>query len=605
MKKVWLLSCLLFLTVVVFCFKSSLVVSASQPSDFGLKEGDLISAIFSDDPDVYIINEHGFKRLFLNPEIFKFYTHLGGFFNVKLVTKEVVNTFPTSGLFRDCESNDQRVYGVDIGGEDTGQLHWVNTTGEQAVKDDPDFFKKVFCINKKEFDWYPKGNLLNTVKDVPDYERMGESTTSLHEEITVSSSFKEVGQAVICHYPPGDPSKPETLAVGASAVKSHLAHGDTVGSCSAPSSSTTPVPTLTPAPSITPTVSILPNPVASSSYSPTPTPATTASQSYSPTPTPIPTPISTTSTSSPTPTPTPTPTPAVTSDTTQPSTPTGLSVTVISSSQINLSWNASTDNVGVEGYKIYRNGAIWYQVTKSNYVSSLTAYSSTGLSPNTSYSYYIKAFDSAGNLSSSSDTVSATTQSGASTCSGLNLTFQGGKSSYVIGETITYTYSCTPSGTASYVEIQVVKPDGSATTYNSASGSISTNTLGFGTSNLVAGSYTLRACFSVGCSSVTASSPFTVAAASTPTPTPATSSVSFDNFSRNLAIGSRGNDVKQLQALLVNEVGYSTNLITGYFGSITQNAVKKLQEKYGIKPAYGYFGSITRKTLNALMSDFR
>ena len=43
----------------------------------------------------------------------------------------------------------------------------------------------------------------------------------------------------------------------------------------------------------------------------------------------------------------------------------------------------------------------------------------------------------------------------------------------------------------------------------------------------------------------------------TPTPTPTTSSVSFDNFSRNLAIGSRGTDVKQLQALLVNEVGYS------------------------------------------------
>src|SRR3990167_10362877 len=84
--------------------------NASKPSDFGLKEGDLISAIFSDDPDVYIINDQGYKRLFLNPEIFKFYGHLGGFFNVKLVTKEVIDLFPTSGLFRDCESNDQKVY---------------------------------------------------------------------------------------------------------------------------------------------------------------------------------------------------------------------------------------------------------------------------------------------------------------------------------------------------------------------------------------------------------------------------------------------------------------------------------------------------------------
>ncbi|MBI2057715.1 MAG: hypothetical protein HYT63_01900, partial [Candidatus Yanofskybacteria bacterium] len=84
-------------------------VSATSPSDYNLKEGDLISAIFSDDPDVYIVNEHGYKRLFLNPEIFKFYTHLGGFANVKLITPEVRDAFPTVGLFRNCEKNDPKV----------------------------------------------------------------------------------------------------------------------------------------------------------------------------------------------------------------------------------------------------------------------------------------------------------------------------------------------------------------------------------------------------------------------------------------------------------------------------------------------------------------
>ena len=69
-----------------------------------------------------------------------------------------------------------------------------------------------------------------------------------------------------------------------------------------------------------------------------------------------------------------------------------------------------------------------------------------------------------------------------------------------------------------------------------------------------------------------------------------------------MTIGSTGNDVKQLQALLVNEVSYSADLITGYFGRITRDAVKKFQEKYGIKPVYGYFGEITRKALNALIS---
>ncbi len=195
----------------VLFFSLASRVHAAKPSDYGLKEGDLVSAIFSDDPDVYIINDSGYKRLFLNPEIFKFYGHLGGFFNVKLVTKEVVNTFPTSGLFRDCESNDPKVYGVDISGEDTGQLHWVNTTGEQAVKDDPNFFKKVFCINDKEFNWYPKGNAMRTVKDIPDYERISTTTTSSVETVTASSSLKQVGQVTICHYPPGSPSNFETL----------------------------------------------------------------------------------------------------------------------------------------------------------------------------------------------------------------------------------------------------------------------------------------------------------------------------------------------------------------------------------------------------------
>jgi len=39
-----------------------------------------------------------------------------------------------------------------------------------------------------------------------------------------------------------------------------------------------------------------------------------------------------------------------------PSTPTGLLASAVSSSQINLSWTASTDNVGVTGYRVYRAG---------------------------------------------------------------------------------------------------------------------------------------------------------------------------------------------------------------------------------------------------------
>ena len=64
-------------------------------------------------------------------------------------------------------------------------------------------------------------------------------------------------------------------------------------------------------------------------------------------------------------------------DTTPPSTPTGLTATAVSTTQINLSWNASTDNVAVTGYQVFRNGA---QVG----TSTTTTFSDTGLSPSTS-----------------------------------------------------------------------------------------------------------------------------------------------------------------------------------------------------------------------------
>ncbi len=137
----------------------------------GLSEGNTISAVDSDDPDVYIVNDWGYKRLFLNPVIFSFYGHLGGFANVKNVTAQTRNVLTTAGLFRNCEVNDPKVYGLEITGEDAGILHWVNTSGTQAVQDDPEFFKKVFCINSQEFNGYTKGSDYASVSQVPSYSR--------------------------------------------------------------------------------------------------------------------------------------------------------------------------------------------------------------------------------------------------------------------------------------------------------------------------------------------------------------------------------------------------------------------------------------------------
>ncbi len=93
-----------------------------------------------------------------------------------------------------------------------------------------------------------------------------------------------------------------------------------------------------------------------------------------------------------------------TPDTTPPSVPTNLTATAISSSQIDLSWTASTDNVGVVGYKIYRDGSYLKSVTT-------TSTSDTGLNPNTQYCYTVSAYDAAGNESDKSSQVCATTLS--------------------------------------------------------------------------------------------------------------------------------------------------------------------------------------------------
>src|SRR5256885_13415920 len=89
-------------------------------------------------------------------------------------------------------------------------------------------------------------------------------------------------------------------------------------------------------------------------------------------------------------------------DTTPPSVPTGLTASAVSSSQINLSWAASSDNVGVSGYRVFRNGA---QIA----TTSATSFTNTGLSPSTTYTYAVAAFDAAGNLSARSSPASATT----------------------------------------------------------------------------------------------------------------------------------------------------------------------------------------------------
>ena len=141
-----------------------------RPQDYGLTEGDIISSYdYDSDLDIFIVNELGYKRLFLNPIIFEYYGHFA-YADVQSVTPGIRDLFITSGLFRNCETNDDKVYALEVMGEDTGILHHVKISGNSAVSQDPEFFKKVFCINTLEYNWYPKSAFSYTsLSQVPVY----------------------------------------------------------------------------------------------------------------------------------------------------------------------------------------------------------------------------------------------------------------------------------------------------------------------------------------------------------------------------------------------------------------------------------------------------
>ncbi|AUC14812.1 hypothetical protein BTO06_06495 [Tenacibaculum sp. SZ-18] len=93
------------------------------------------------------------------------------------------------------------------------------------------------------------------------------------------------------------------------------------------------------------------------------------------------------------------------SDTQSPTTPSNLVSSNITQSTVDLAWSASTDNIAVAGYRVFRNGT---QIS----TTQNTNYSAPALSSGVTYSFYVTAYDAAGNSSSNSNTVSATTQSG-------------------------------------------------------------------------------------------------------------------------------------------------------------------------------------------------
>ncbi|UJF34425.1 carbohydrate binding domain-containing protein [Paenibacillus hexagrammi] len=98
--------------------------------------------------------------------------------------------------------------------------------------------------------------------------------------------------------------------------------------------------------------------------------------------------------------------PIVSNDTQPPSTPTGVAAQAPSAGSVQVSWTASTDNVGVTGYEVYRDGTKVATTAATSYTDS------TGVQPNTTYSYTVKALDAAGNASALSAAALVTTPQG-------------------------------------------------------------------------------------------------------------------------------------------------------------------------------------------------
>ncbi|MGE3166754.1 MAG: LamG-like jellyroll fold domain-containing protein [Planctomycetota bacterium] len=97
-------------------------------------------------------------------------------------------------------------------------------------------------------------------------------------------------------------------------------------------------------------------------------------------------------------------------DLTPPLAPTNLVGVVVSATAITLTWSAATDNVGVTGYQVVRDGTV-----VASLGSAQTTFADLGLTPSTSYPYTVAAFDAAGNTSAPSAPVVVQTPAAADT----------------------------------------------------------------------------------------------------------------------------------------------------------------------------------------------
>lgn len=287
-----------------------------------------------------------------------------------------------------------------------------------------------------------------------------------------------------------------------------------------------------------------------------------------------------------------------------PAQPTGFSATAVSGSKIDLSWTAPASVSAITGYRIERETPVGggFTTISPNTGSTATTYSDTNLAPGAIYNYRITALNVNG-PSPTSQSSNATTltlpglpqnvlvsfgdkqatitwqapASGSAGISGYTITTNSGNSVSVGSNVFTYTITGLTNGTSYTFSVFAVNALG-------AGPSITTFPI---VPNLPVVSIPAVA-------APATSSPMPTVISPVP-PKPVSSKFIFISV---LKKGMRGNAVIELQNRLIKENLLATGSATGYFGVLTEAALKAYQLAHGLE-AVGSMGPMTRTSLNA------
>jgi mannan endo-1,4-beta-mannosidase len=171
-------------------------------------------------------------------------------------------------------------------------------------------------------------------------------------------------------------------------------------------------------------------------------------------------------------------------DTQAPTTPGTPAASGVTSTSATLTWAASTDNVGVTGYEVFRAPGASGGSFASVGTSAGTTFTNSGLTAATTYRYQVRARDAAGNVSAASGSVSVTTQPGGGGGGTCRVTYSssnwGGSSGFTASVTITNTGTAALNGWTlgyAYQSGQQITPPGWGATWAQSGSNVSATNL--------------------------------------------------------------------------------------------------------------------------------